>query len=154
MNVLFNTLLLSQVGSVAKFLSFLAVAFLFIYFPIYLFPHMKISNILDLLGLVLFAALLSYTIVYHTKVLLYNFIILGILSNIISFLITILHVEYIWIYYEAGLPILLYYFYLLLLSPPIYDLYMYYNNKQTPKTAAGQIPTQPQSAGSSRKRRK
>ena len=32
--------------------------------------------------------------------------------------------------------------------------YMYYNNKQTPKTAAGQIPTQPQSAGSSRKRRK
>uniref|UniRef100_A0A6C0K916 Uncharacterized protein n=1 Tax=viral metagenome TaxID=1070528 RepID=A0A6C0K916_9ZZZZ len=153
MNVLFNTLLLSQVGSVAKFLSFLAVAFLFMYFPIYLFPHMKISNILDLLdllGLVLFAALLSYTIVYHTKVLLYNFIILGILSIIITFL----PVEYIWIYYEAGLPIIVLFSYLLLLSPPIYDLYMYYNNKQTPKTAAGQIPTQPQSAGSSRKRRK
>jgi predicted ferric reductase len=171
MDVLFNTLLLSQVGSVANFrnkypilifLSFLMLVFVFTYFFLgitqfsnglfFKNPRKILSlNILDVLGLVLFAALLSYTLVYHTEVLLYTFIIIGILSLIFH---SFLPNEYK-IYYTDLLTFILFSFFILVwLSPPIYDLYMYYNNKQTPKTAAGQIPTQPQSAGSSRKRRK
>ena len=157
MNVLFSTLFLSQAGTGANFrnkypvlifLSFLALVFLFTYF--FLGITQVSLNILDVLALVLMAAILSYALVYHIELLLYLFIIMGIFSLIFPFL----PVEYK-IYYARDGSRIFYYFYMaIFLLPPIYDLYMYFNNKQTPKTAAGQIPAQPQSAGSSHKKRK
>lgn len=157
MNVLFSTLFLSQADSGANFrnkypvLIFLLFLALVFGFTSFFLGIMQVSlNILDVLALVLFAAILSYALVYHVELFLY----LSIIACILSIIIPFLPVEYK-IYYERGGIRIFYYFYMaIFLLPPIYDLYMYYNNKQTPKTAAGQIPAQPQSAGSSRKRHK
>lgn len=156
MNLLFYTFFLSQPGSVANFrnkypivifLLFLALVCLLSWF----FLHaVNTSNTLDALDSVLMAAILSYPLVYHIELFLYLFIITGIFYFIIPFL----PVEYK-IYYSRGGSNIIFYIYMgIFLLSPIYDLYMYYNSKQTPKTAAGQIPAQPQSAGSSRKRHK
>jgi len=129
-------------------LTFLALVFLFTYF--FLGITQVSFNILDVLALVLIAAIFSYALVYHIELLLYLFIIMGIFSLIFPFL----PVEYKIYYARDGLRIFFYFYMAIFLLPPVYDLYMYYNRGQAPKIAAGQIPAPPQSAGSSHKKRK
>lgn len=128
-------------------LTFLALSCMLTYI---FFDVFVSSNTLDALGFVLMAAILSYALVYHIELILYLFIITGILSFIVSFL----PIEYKIYYARDGLRIFFYFYMAIFLLPPVYDLYMYYNRGQAPKIAAGQIAAPPQSAGSSHKKRK
>ena len=156
MDVLFKTLLLSQAGSPTNFRNkypfviFILFLTLVCLLSLIFLRAVNTSNTQDAFKAVLFSAIISYPLVYHIELFLYLFMITGIFYFIIPFL----PFEYKNYYFLNSFYIIFYICMGIFLLSPIYDLYMYYNSKQTPKTAAGQIPAQPQSAGSSRKRHK
>jgi hypothetical protein len=93
----------------------------------------------------LFALLISYTIVYHTKLLLYSFFAISLLGYIPTFLPIEYRSPFSSSYFSHAI---MYIWASILFLPLLYDFYMYYNNKQ----ALSSIPAQ--KGGSSHKRRK
>jgi hypothetical protein len=121
-----------------------AFSFLFLSF----IPGLMGSNILGALVIILFSASISYAIVYHSNLILYFFIINFIIACVLSFIHPYLPTEYTIYYMRYGISNIFFIWWAILLVPPVYDLYKYYNLWNMT------VPVLRQSAGSSHKKRK